>query len=141
MKYDEFYDKNIYNSLIKIIKRIDNEVDFDNNIQKLRNYIQKYSININELKTIVFNHVINKINLFNIIGIIYYEFRMVDESLEFLQEAYSLDNKNIDTIYNIAYILHKANENQLALEFIKNIDITEDDAELYMLKQQIEEEI
>lgn len=124
--------------LIKIIRRLDNNIDFENNLEKLRNMVRDGNIETEELKTIILKHGIDKVNLFNIVGIVYYQFNIIDKSLMFLEEAFKINNKNSDTVYNIAYVLHQIKENKLALEFLTNID---DDSELQQLKQKIEEAI
>lgn len=125
-------------ALEKLIRRLDNNIDFENNLEKLRNMISGGNIEAEDLKSIIVKHGIDKANLLNIVGIVYYQFNIIDKSLMFLEEAFKINNKNSDTIYNIAYVLHQIKENKLALEFLVNID---DDSELQQLKQQIEEAI
>lgn len=126
---------------IKIIRRLDNNIDFENNIERLRMLIINNNIEAEELKDIILKNGIDKVNLLNMVGIIYYQFNNVDKALFLLREAFKLDNKNTDTIYNISYVLHKINKNELALKFLDNIGNAEYDLELQQLKQQIEEAI
>lgn len=128
-------------ALIKVIRRLDNNIDFENNLEIFRSMVRCDNIKTEDLKSIILKHGIDKINLFNIVGVVYYQFNFIDKGLMFLEEAFKLDNKSNNTIYNIAYVLHQINENKLALEFLKNINTIDDDSELQQLKQQIEEAI
>ncbi|MFA7573735.1 MAG: hypothetical protein WCY24_08425, partial [Lutispora sp.] len=128
-------------ALIKVIRRLDNNIDFENNLEIFRNMVRCDNIKTEDLKSIILKHGIDKINLFNIVGVVYYQFNFIDKGLMFLEEAFKLDNKSNNTIYNIAYVLHQINENKLALKFLKNINTIDDDLELQQLKQQIEEAI
>jgi len=126
---------------IRIIRRLDNNIDFRNNLERLRTIVSDYDLEVEELKGIILKHGIDKVNMLNIVGITYFQFNIVDKALYLLEEAFRLDSKNTDTIYNICYVLHQINENKLALEFINNISIAEDDLELHQLKHQIEEAV
>lgn len=141
MDYSLFNDGiDVKGEYLNIIRRLDNNIEFENNLERLRMIIGNYSIEVEELKNLILKYGIDKVNLFNIVGITYYQFNFVEKALYLLKEAFRLDSKNTDTIYNISYVLHQINENKLALDFLERINVTED-IELQQLKQQIEEAV
>ncbi|HHW01017.1 MAG TPA: glycosyltransferase [Clostridiaceae bacterium] len=127
--------------LINIIRRLDGNVDFERNLERLRDLIAESEPDCERIVSIILKHGIHKAKLLNIMGIVYYQLNDFNSSLMLLKEAFKLDEENTDTIYNIAYVLHKANENVLALDFLNGFNGIENDTEIYLLKRQIEEAI
>lgn len=140
---DKFYDEYVANSaiLMNLIRRLDNKIYFEENLDKLRYLIMKDNIDVEEVKAVILKHGIDKVSLLNTIGIIYYQVSTVDKALALLTEAFKLDKENTDTIYNVAFILYQANENKMALDFLNGLNNIEKDTEILQLKQQIEEAI
>jgi GT2 family glycosyltransferase len=124
-----------------LIRRLDNNLEFQRNLNLLEELILNNRIDCEKVKDVVVNFSINKISLLNIIATLYYEYKFADETLMLLSEAFKLDGENKDTIYNIASVLLEAKENKMALDFLNGISNIDKDEELMGLKQQIEEAI
>lgn len=124
-----------------LIRRLDNNLEFQRNLNLLKELILNSEIDCEKVKDVVVNFSINKIYLLNIIATLYYESKFADETLMLLSEAFKLDGENKDTIYNIASVLLEAKENKMALDFLNGISNIDKDEELMGLKQQIEEAI
>jgi len=120
---------------------LDNNLEFQRNLNLLEELILNNKIDCEKVKDVVVNFSINKISLLNIIATSYYEAKFADESLMLLSEAFKLDGENKDTIYNITSVLLEAKENKMALDFLNGISNIHKDEELMGLKQQIEEAI
>ncbi len=124
-----------------LIRRLDNNLEFQSNLNLLKELILNSEIDSEKVKDVIVNFSINKIYLLNIIATLYYECKFADETLMLLSEAFKLDGENKDTIYNIASVLLEAKENKMALDFLNGISNIDKDEGLMGLKQQIEEAI
>lgn len=125
--------------IIKLIRRLDNNIEFEKHLMRVVDLIQKKQLDYEEVKETILKHGTDKIKLFNIIGLLCFNNGVSDKALMFLREALKLDKGNRDTVYNIAFILHHLNQNEAALGFINEVTYIKDDMELVQLKQQIEE--
>jgi len=124
-----------------LIRRLDNNLEFERNLNLFKELILNNKIDCEKVKDVVVNSSINKTFLLNIIAIVYYEYKFANETLMLLSEAFKLDGENKDTIYNIASVLLEAKENKMALDFLNGINNIDKDEDLLGLKQQIEEAI
>ena len=128
-----------HGAVVKLIRRLDNNIEHGICLAKIGELIQKKQLDYEEVKEAIKKHGIDKIKLFNIIGMLCFNNGVYDKALMFLKESLKLDRENRKTIYNIVFILHHLNQNEAALGFINGIGNIEDDMELARLKQQIEE--
>lgn len=127
------------NTIISLIRRLDNDLEFEKNLSDLRELILEYKNEVENIIDIILSSGINKIKLFNILGILYFQMSIPDKALMLLSEALKLDAGNTDTVYNFAFVLHQFNENKAALEFLNGVKISNEDIEIRQLKKQIEE--
>ncbi|MDF2803945.1 MAG: hypothetical protein K0S61_3848, partial [Anaerocolumna sp.] len=129
------------NTIVSLIRRLDNDLEFEKNLSDLREIIHDYKNEVESIRDIILSSGTNKIKLFNILGILYFQMSIPDKALMLLSEALKLDAENPDTIYNFAFVLHQFNENKAALEFLNGVKISNEDIEIRQLKKQIEEAI
>ena len=54
---------------------------------------------------------------------------MMDIVIPLLYGAYELDPENLDTNYNLAYVLNVIGEGDLALEYLRKLKVTNDSIE------------
>ncbi len=78
--------------------------------------------------------------ILNAIGAMLYQLEDWENSLQYLQKAYSLDSLNIDFIYNYSRILYKRHKYQEAIDILKpclekvqDIEIIKGAADCYYL--------
>ncbi len=124
-----------------LIRRLDNNLEFEKNLDILRKKVINNKVDYENIKDVILNLSINKVELLNIIGILCYESNVLEKALMLLRTSFKLDNKNKETIYNIAFILFQIKENKMALDFLIGIDDLEKDEGLNSLRKQIEETI
>ncbi|MDO7204854.1 hypothetical protein Q5M85_12590 [Paraclostridium bifermentans] len=74
----------------------------------------KYLLDIN---------VINKLEVLNLIAIHLFKFSEIEMSLDVFMEALKFDRNNVDTVYNMSYVLYNIGEYELCEQVIKNSSI------------------
>lgn len=104
--------------------RIDNNLDLENSL----NYIMKYGKKdkqffIDDLKYLLDINVINKLEVLNLIAIHLFKFSEIEMSLDVFMEALKFDRNNVDTVYNMSYVLYNIGEYELCEQVIKNSSI------------------
>ena len=127
------------NKILTFLRRLEFNIEFEKNYNSLKDLIENNSCDINKLKDLIINECIDKVECFNIMGVVYYELSKVEDALALLNEAYILDKENDDSIYNIIYILYQCNENRLALDFLNDMEYDTKNERILELKKYIEE--
>lgn len=84
------------------------------------------TINDNEISDecvigIINEDIINKNYALNYMAIEYFSREQYDRVLPYLQESLLINNEDLDTIYNIAYVLNCFGEKEKALEYLENV--------------------
>ncbi|PNT99191.1 hypothetical protein CDQ85_03715 [Clostridium thermosuccinogenes] len=128
-----------HDAIIKLIRRLDSNIDYDRCLERIGILVEEGKLDSEKVKNIIQKHGTDKIRLFNLMGLLFFQNRFYDKALMLLREALKLDRKNRDTIYNIAFVLHRLNQNEAALGFLNEINYSEKDTEFAQLKHQIEE--
>lgn len=101
--------------------KIDNNLDIENSLD----YIMQFSIKekeyfINDLMYLIDVNVINKVEVLNLIAIQFFNTRELELSLDVFMEALKFDRNNLDTVYNMSYILYNVGEYELCEQVIKS---------------------
>ncbi|WP_406542228.1 glycosyltransferase [Clostridium ljungdahlii] len=120
--YDKVYDiRTNYttNKLFTIINSMDKEEDVIDNTQQIISLINKNEININDLINIIVNRTVKKEELLDYIAVKFYETKLVDLALKLLMVAYEINEENIDTLYNLGYVLSNCGEYKVAMSYIQ----------------------
>ncbi len=86
--------------------------------EDIYNLIEENKISDEAIINIISENIIDKITILNAIAIGFFEMGKYDRVLSYLKVAYGIDNKNIDTIYNLGYILNAYGEKELALKYL-----------------------
>jgi O-antigen biosynthesis protein len=135
MKFRDISDEE-YNNVKYIIRRIENNIDVEKNLDNLFDLILRGKINENHLETIILEDMINKEQLLNIIALAACIKDKIQMSLHFLNLAYDLNCFNEETIYNIAYVTYYLlGKKDVALKFIDDSNIKSES--ILMLKKEI----
>jgi tetratricopeptide (TPR) repeat protein len=81
-------------------------------------------------------YVINKSKVLNYLAICAYESKAYDIILPLLNKAHDIDNTDIDTNYNLAYFLNQFGEGKLALDYLQNLNSSNEDIKelMYTIK-------
>lgn len=121
------------NPIREIFEEIDRENNIDENIKKLND------IYINDLEKINLNN--NDVEILNKIAIYNYKTENYNYVIPYLNAAYTLDNKDVNTLYNLSSVLYNVGELELALNYISQIDLQDMDDEIRGFKEQIKSEL
>ncbi|NLK23071.1 MAG: glycosyltransferase [Clostridiales bacterium] len=90
-------------------------------IQELFNAISDNKISDECIIGIINEDIINKNYVLNYMAIEYFAREEFDRVLPYLQQALIIDNEDLDTIYNIAYVLNCFGEKEKALEYLESV--------------------
>lgn len=96
------------------LRRIENNVKQEVNIQKLSEILEKYQLSSEQIKEIVVKTSIDIPSGFNIFGVAYYNIGKKQLAVECFLNAHELDNKNMDIIYNVVTLLIECGQNESA---------------------------
>lgn len=108
------------------LRRIENNVEMDESKEELVKMLHDKIFNHKNVIEIVMNDIIKKDAVLNEVAVLCYENKLYEEVIPLLQKAYEIDENNINTAYNIAYVLHKFGENDLALKYIAKFEVIDD---------------
>lgn len=86
--------------------------------EHIYNIIEQNKISDEAIINIINENIIDKITILNAIAIGFFEMGKYDRVLSYLKVAYDIDKENIDTIYNLGYILNAYGEKELALKYL-----------------------
>lgn len=101
-----------------ILRRIEFDIDKEESSKEFKSLICNDLINDNDILMIIEREIINKIYMYNFVAITFFECKKYDNVLTFLLKAYELNNDDLDTNYNLAYILNMIGESELALSYL-----------------------
>ncbi|WP_394885805.1 glycosyltransferase [Clostridium butyricum] len=112
-----------------LLRRLEFEVDLEKTEKEIMHYIQSEKIKYLSIIEIVKKHIINQTYVLNYIAIKCFENNMMDIVIPLLYGAYELEPENLDTNYNLAYVLNVIGEGDLALEYLRKLKVTNDSIE------------
>lgn len=135
--YNKIIDKINFEKRIKfIIRRIDFDIDNEKNAKKIIELLNNKQIDENLIIRCIQMNIINKNKVLNYLAIAAYENQEYDIILPLLNEAYNIDNTDIDTNYNMAYFLNQFGQGKLALNYLQNLNSSNEDIKelIYTIK-------
>lgn len=112
-----------------LIRRLEFKIDVRESLNKLIQYVKDNAINYNDIINIVDKDIINKVHSLNFIAIKCFENELLDNVIPLLNSAYDISPQDIDTNYNLAYVLNSIGEKTLAMEYLNNLEITDKNIE------------
>ncbi|MDN4620954.1 methyltransferase domain-containing protein [Paenibacillus sp. PsM32] len=132
----------IYQYLVKAKKRMPNNflnelltsAKEDQAIEKLIQLIDSRNIDKKDLFDAIENISSNKQELYNDLAVSFYNKGKHELIIELLQKSLFIDSKHRDTLYNLGSILYLANENELALHYLRNIDEKDEETKNLILE-------
>lgn len=129
--FKELYNKILYKrDLLRnfkfLLRRIEFNIEEEEAEKEIIKFIKEEKINENEIFKIIDYDIINKIYILNYIAIKCFENELYDLIIPLLQKAISLEPKDLDTNYNLAYVLNVFGEKEMALEYLNSLDIVND---------------
>lgn len=116
----ERYKLNHMIDLRYMLMRIDNKLDVEASISFIFDNYEVCDQLLEDIKYLVATNIINKIELLNKLSIECFNRKEVNFSISMLMEALEIDRNDIDTVYNISYMLCSLGEYDMAYEIIQN---------------------
>lgn len=113
--------------LIFLLRRLENDIEIEETINEMYEYLKNEYVNEVEIIEIIDRDIINKEKVLNMVAMICYSNHLYNIVLPFLNKAYDYNNKNDETLFNLGYFLKQISENQLALHYLENITIKDDE--------------
>ncbi len=104
--------------------------DGDVNNESLKAVLLKLAggeVNIDSLIETVKQEITNKDKLLTMLATKCYENDLYEFVLPLLQESFEINNHNIDTLYNLGYVLFQIGKNDMALQFLNMIKEKDED--------------
>lgn len=122
-----------------LLRRLENGVDFDESLNTLVNMVSSNTVSSDDIISSTDLNIIYKEKVLNIVAIAMFESGIYDIVIPLLSKAYTINSREIDTLYNFGYILYRFGEDDLALKYLYQID--EKDDEINSLIAKIQGEI
>lgn len=110
-KFDE-------NEVKFLLRRIENNIEVEQSKNKVVEMMLNGILNCDSIIKIVSKDIIKKDVILDEIAILCYKNKLYEEVIPLLQKSYEINNANIDTIYNIGYMLHKFGQDEIALKYL-----------------------
>lgn len=105
-----------------LLRNLEFDIDIEKSEKEFIRYLSNGSFTEDIIIKGVREGIINKIIILNYVAVKCIEFNVIDTIIPLLNEAYNLDNKNIDTNCNLAYVLNMFGEKDLALEYLDKLE-------------------
>ncbi len=122
-----------------LLRRVEFNIDIEETEKELIEYIRNGKIKQRTIVNVVAKDIVNKVYVLNYLAIKCLENDALDIIIPLLNSAYDLNPQDLDTNYNLAYVLNMIGEGNLALEYLNNLNSTNESIE--QLKEAIRGEI
>lgn len=122
-------DEKIIKKFTFLLRRIEFNIDTEETESELVKLLKNNKIKQRTIIDIVAKNIIDKVCILNYLAIKCLENSLFDDILPLLNNAYDLEPQNLDTNYNLAYVLNTMGESILALEYIENLNSTNESIE------------
>lgn len=104
-----------------LLRRIEFNIDVEESMREFFGYLKEKVINDESIIDIVSIDIIKKVYILNFLATKCIENDLLDIVIPLLKCAYVLSPEDIDTNYNLAYILNLMGENDLAIGYLNNL--------------------
>jgi len=115
------------NKIKFLIRRLEFKVEEEEALENLMNVVKHNNFNEKIFIDIVDREVVDRVYILNYIAIQLFENEVYDKILPLLNRAYEIDEENIDTNYNLAYILNAFGEREVALQYLNKVRVKNED--------------
>ena len=129
-------DENIIKKCKVLIRRIEFNIDSEETEEEIIANLRDGTFTQEIISEVVARYAIHKVEILNYLAVKLIENSILNDVLTLLNDAYELDRDNLDTNYNLAYVLNMIGESNLALEYLYNLSETNESID--KLKESIE---
>lgn len=105
-----------------ILRRIENDIEEEESMKAIINMLQNNEITVDSIIEITLKDMIKKEEILNKIAVKCYESQCYDNVIPLLKKSLEINKNNLDTVYNLGYILYKFGEHKLALEYLSSFE-------------------
>lgn len=105
-----------------ILRRIENNIEEEESMKAMINMLQNNEITVDNIIEITLKDIIKKEEILNKIAVKCYESQCYDNVIPLLKKSLEINKNNLDTVYNLGYILYKFGQHKLALEYLSSFE-------------------
>lgn len=117
-------DKEIEKKCTFLLRRIEFYINIEETERDIINHIKTGEFKETMILNVINNDIINKVHILNYVAIKCLENDLYDMIIPLLNYAYDLSPQDLDTNYNLAYVLNMIGERKIALEYLDNLNYT-----------------
>jgi GT2 family glycosyltransferase/tetratricopeptide (TPR) repeat protein len=117
------------NQLKFLLRRIENDIDQENNMNQIVDLIVKKKVEVEEIINVTTFEIIEKDRVFNLIGIQCMNNQLFDHVIPLFQASFEFNPSNQDTLYNLGFILYDLGEYNQAVYFLERVIEKNDEIE------------
>jgi GT2 family glycosyltransferase/tetratricopeptide (TPR) repeat protein len=126
--------KSADNRLKFLLRRIENDMDRENNMNQIMDLIVEGKIEVEDIIKVTTHDIIEKDKVFNLVGIQCLNNQLFDHVIPLLQASFEFNPSNQDTLYNLGFILYDLGEYNQAVYFLERLIEKNDEIERVISK-------
>lgn len=123
-------------TLVRIIQEIDNSQKNDESIAELMKIAPTIENVGQMIGTVIERTAVNRVKILNLVAVHFCQHKLYDNIIPLLDKALKLDETNVNTLYNIGYVLNIFKEHELALNYLNSINNKDDEVNSLILEIQ-----
>jgi GT2 family glycosyltransferase len=117
------------NQLKFLLRRIENDIDRENNMNQIIDLIVNKKIEVEEIIKVTTHDIIEKDMVFNLVGIQCLQNQLFDQVIPLFQASFEFNPTNQDTLYNLGFILYDLGEYNQAVYYLERVIEKNDEIE------------
>ena len=110
-----------------LLRRIEFDIDSEESINGILSFVVGKEIDENLIIRCVQMYIINKVKVLNYLAVKAFENQVYEIIVPLLNEAYKINCNDLDTNYNLAYVLAEFGEHKIALNYLEKLSIKNKD--------------
>ena len=115
--------------LVYLLRRIDNDINIDENINEVKSFIREKKIEHKILVDLINISLIKKVKVLLSIVISMYNNQEQESAIKILIEGYKLYNDNVEVVCTLAYLLNVKGERESAIKILENCSLEDENIE------------
>ena len=115
--------------MVYLLRRIDNDINIDENINEVKSFIREKKIEHKILVDLINISLIKKVKVLLSIVISMYNNQEQESAIKILIEGYKLYNDNVEVVCTLAYLLNVKGERESAIKILENCSLEDENIE------------
>lgn len=121
---EDIYEKTKRKCML-ILRNLEFGIDIEKREKEFQRILNKDYFSEDLIINVINEGIVNKIKMFNYVAIKCLESEKINMSILLLKKAYELDNEDVNTNYNLAYMSNMCGQKKLALEYLDKLDLND----------------